>query len=126
MNNYYPYDHSDFSDSSNWHNSLNTNNLPLRTNILRVTSLDEAIMKTAGVGSDVVYFDQSKDFFYRVKVDQYGNKSWKTFSFSFSDAVSDGPAMKSDINEILSRLEALEKNYHHPQMDESTKEVKVE
>ena len=78
------------------------------SNVLLVTSLEEAIMKTPATNSDVVYFNQGKDEFYRVRADQNGNKSWKTFAFYIPEEGETASVMKKDLAPIYERLGKIE------------------
>lgn len=78
------------------------------TNIVKVTSLDEAIMRTVVRPSDMVYFNQGKDEFYNVRVDMNGNKSWQTFTFTVPNNDEDLPVRKSDLAVFDERLKVLE------------------
>lgn len=80
-----------------------------RTNILRVTSLEEAIMRTTEPGSDMMYIHQDKDILYRVKVDFDGKKSWGEFPIVVPTQPDVSPVTKDDLKSILDRVEALEK-----------------
>ena len=78
------------------------------SNVLLVTSLDEAIMKTPPNNSDIVYFNQGKDEFYRVRSDQNGNKSWKTFAFYIPDEGETATVIRKDLAPIYAKLADLE------------------
>lgn len=78
------------------------------SNIIRVTSLEEAIMRTTQPGSDMMYIHQDKDLVYRVKVDFDGKKSWGEFPILVPNQADNTPATKADINAVLARIEALE------------------
>jgi hypothetical protein len=78
------------------------------TNIVKVTSLEEAIMRTTVRPSDMVYFNQDKDEFYNVKIDYEGRKTWATFPYSIPNSDVNVPASKADILGLTSRIEALE------------------
>lgn len=78
------------------------------TNAIFVTSLEEALIKTTERNSDIIYFHQDKNEFYRIKVDMEGRKSWAAFTYSFPDQEDNTPATKADIMKLLTRIEALE------------------
>jgi hypothetical protein len=80
----------------------------LTSNVATVTSLEEAIMRTTNRNSDMVYFHQDKNVFYRVKVDMEGRKSWASFNYSIPDPNTETPATKADIAELMRRIERLE------------------
>lgn len=87
----------------------------LTTNAIFVTSLEEALIKTTERNSDMIYFHQDKNEFYRVKVDMEGRKSWAIFLYNLPNQEDNTPATKADIVALLARIEALE----------GSKEVKV-
>ena len=88
--------------------SYPSNQMPLNTNLAFVTSLDEALARSNSRGSDIVYFHQDKDIFYRVKVDMEGRKSWMEFAYTSPNPALTTPATKADIQELLVRIEKLE------------------
>ena len=102
MNNNYGYANPGYG-----YNSPNMYN-PMTTNVIRVTSLDEAIMQTTKRPSDMVYFNQDKNEFYNVKVDYDGRKSWATFPYTLPNADENIPLSRADILPILGRIEAIE------------------
>lgn len=80
------------------------------TNVLLVTSIDEALMKSNDRNSDYVYFHQDKSVFYRVKVDNDGRKVWQEFNYSSPNPQLSVPVTQADLikfNERLTRLETL-------------------
>lgn len=79
------------------------------TNIIRVTGLDEAIMRTARFGSEMLYVHQDRNEFYIVKVDYDGRKSWATFNFSMPNPDANAPVTRADLASIVGRLDELEK-----------------
>ena len=68
-------------------NSTMTSQQPSRyvpqynSNIIRVMSLDEALMRNNVPGSENVYFDQDRGVFYRVRTEWDGRKLFGTFSY---------------------------------------------
>ncbi len=82
---------------------------PMNSNIIRVISLEDAIMRTNTRGSDMLYVDQDKDRFYRVRVDYEGNKTWGEFTFSSSQNNQFATASRADVEALEKRLESLEK-----------------
>jgi hypothetical protein len=96
-----------FQSSQNYGN-YPSNQMPMNTNLAFVTSLDEALARSNTRGSDIVYFHQDKDVFYRVKVDMEGRKSWMEFAYSSPNPALTTPATKADIQELLARIEKLE------------------
>lgn len=90
-----------FSNQYGWQPQMNTN-------IVTVTSLEEAIMRTTLRNSDMTYFHQDQNVFYRVKVDMDGRKTWAQFNYSTPDPNANVPATKADIDALASRLSKLE------------------
>lgn len=80
----------------------------LVTNAIFVTSLEEALIKTTERNSDMIYFHQDKNEFYRVKVDLDGRKSWAAFPYSSTNQEENAPATKADIQSLTARIEILE------------------
>lgn len=78
------------------------------SNIITVTSLEEAIMRTTTRNSDMVYFHQDQDVYYRVKVDMEGRKTWAQFNYSVPDPNMNVPATRADIQALAARLAKLE------------------
>lgn len=81
----------------------------LNSNVIKVTSLDEAIMRTNMRNCEMVYFDQNGKNFYIVRVDGVGNKSWDVLSYGASNANTMMPATKEEFSALAARVEALEK-----------------
>lgn len=79
------------------------------TNVTFVTSLDEALFKVTGRNCDMVFFDQDKPIFYRVKVDTEGRKSWMQFEYSGGGNNENTPVIRKDLSQLISRIEVLEK-----------------
>lgn len=80
----------------------------LNSNVVVVTSLEEALIRTSECNSDMVYFHQDKNEFYRIKVDSEGRKSWAAFPYSLHNQEDTTPATKADIRDLITRVEALE------------------
>ena len=80
----------------------------ISSNVLRVTTLEEAVMRTTVPGSDMIYFNQDKDEFYRVRVDFEGKKSWATFEYTSPNNLNNSPATKYDLELLSQRLAVLE------------------
>lgn len=80
----------------------------INTNVWYVSSIDEALMRTNTRNSDVVYFDQDKDVFYRVKVDFDGRKTWAQFNYTVPNEKENIPATKADIDQLLTKIQRLE------------------
>lgn len=113
-----------FNDNYNdpygqWNNAMNYDNTSVQrnsrfntmlqnTNVLRVTSLDEAIMKTNARGSEMVYFHQNKDEFYVVRVDVNGNKSWQTFPYTVPNTAVNNTVNRAEFDALAAKLAELE------------------
>lgn len=82
------------------------------TNVYKVTSLEEAIMRSNVRPSETVYFHQSKNEFYNVRVDINGNKTWQTFFYGQDNGntgVASSPSVTKEMyDEIIARISALE------------------
>lgn len=121
--NFTGYSYSNPTQNNGWGQPRQYNNYAqpmqppyrLNTNAAFVTSLDEALIKTTERNSDMIYFHQDKNEFYRVKVDVEGRKSWAVFQYILPNQEDNAPATKADIDALLRRIEALE----------ATKEVKI-
>ena len=93
---------------NHWQTTPSYQNVMYNTNVYLVTSLDEAIMRTTQYGSDMVYFDQNKPVFYRIKVDMEGRKSWNVFDYVVPKPEDVKPVTASDLKPIMDRLLKLE------------------
>jgi hypothetical protein len=97
--------------SPNWNNTASSGwsgqSIP-NTNIYKVISLDEAIMKSNVRNSEMIYFHQNKDEFYCIRVDVNGNKTWQVFTYNVPNVSANIPVMKSDYDALVVRLEAIE------------------
>lgn len=107
MNNFYnsPYGNS----MPNYNAPVGPGYQQIDTNVIFVTGLEEALHLSNRRGSDKIYFHQDKDEFYRVKVDFEGRKTWFTFTYNAPNPNATTPVMRSDLDGILARLDALEK-----------------
>ena len=79
------------------------------SNIIKVTSLDEAIMRTNLRNCEMAYFDQNGKAIYIVRVDGVGNKSWDVLSCGTANANMATPATKEELLALVERIEVLEK-----------------
>lgn len=86
------------------------------SNLMFVTSLDEALIRTNNRNSDMVYFHQNENVIYRVKVDEYGQKTWAEFVYSLP--TTEEPI--SEIDDLKRRVSELEKlmEVQHGKSDE--------
>lgn len=78
------------------------------SNVAYVTSLEEALIRTTQFNSDMIYFNQDRNEFYRVRVDTNGRKSYLTFVYSLPEQMTQ---TNNDANyaSLVARIEALEK-----------------
>lgn len=83
------------------------NNQPI-SNKIYVTSLEDALNRPAGRGSEMVYFHQDLNEFYVIKTDYDGRKSWMGFNYNIPNQDENTPATKADFKELLNRIEKLE------------------
>ena len=79
----------------------------VNTNISLVTSLEEALIKSTVRGSDVVHFHQSKDVFYRIRVDWDGRKYWKEIPYGTS-ANDNNYVTRNEFNQLVERINAMQ------------------
>lgn len=96
MNSFDPAYNSNYGLNPSWHR--------LNTNMYLVTSLEEALMKTTVPNSDMVYFHQDQNLFYRVKVDLEGRKSWAQFSYIVPDVSRSVPATVGDLKDLEDKI----------------------
>lgn len=80
MNNGFNQAPVDNQQGALWNGSPRPNEY-VNTNVSLVTSLEEALIKSTVRGSDTVHFHQSKDVFYRIRVDWDGRKYWKELAY---------------------------------------------
>lgn len=103
------------SFNNQWQNSWNGGYQPqFTTNIIYVTSAEEALMRTTQRNSEAVYFNQDKPIFYRVRVDNDGRKAYQEFPYSQpnSDAVT--PVTMAEFKSFAERLVKLETLMQQP------------
>lgn len=107
MNNNYP-----MNGAQNWYAPMSTTQPQYdgfgNTNVYKVTSLEEAIMKSNMRPSETVYFHQTKNEFYNVRVDVNGNKSWQTFTYNIPNPVENTSVSKADFDALAARIAVLE------------------
>lgn len=101
------------------YNSYNAFSPQPFSNVYKVTSAEEAVMRTNQRNSDMVYFDQDKNLFYRVKVDMDGRKSYATFTYTIPEPQA--PVTNLDLNSLNERISKLEKMFENKKEDENGK-----
>lgn len=74
-----------------------------KTNMLIVTSLEEALLRPAEPNSNMFYIDQDKPLGYKVMTDMQGKKTYKTF-----DLVEHAENPKTGDSEHLTRADVEE------------------
>lgn len=104
MNNMY-YPNAPQSGTQNWYNP---NDFGMNTNVYKVTSLDEAIMRSNMRPSETVYFNQSKNEFYNVRVDVNGNKTWQTFVYTVPGTNDPTQISREEFDTLVAKVAALE------------------
>ena len=88
-----------------WNGSPRPNEY-VNTNVSLVTSLEEALIKSTVRGSDMVHFHQSKDVFYRIRVDWDGRKYWK--EIPYGDIVDNSSQVtRAEFDQLVERVNAL-------------------
>lgn len=87
----------------------NFNNFPVNTNIILVTSLEEALARTTAFNSDMAYYHQDLNIMYRIKVDGQGRKSWDQYNISKPDPNTIAPATRADLQSFDDRIKAIER-----------------
>ena len=96
-----------FDKQSNLWNGAPRPNEYVNTNISLVTSLEEALIKATVRGSDTVHFHQSKDVFYRIRVDWDGRKYWK--EIPYGDSVSTASEVsRTEFDQLVERVNTLQ------------------
>lgn len=104
------YPNIPMSGAQNWYTQPQYDGFG-NTNVYKVTSLEEAIMKSNMRPSETVYFHQTKNEFYNVRVDVNGNKVWQTFTYSTPDSTGNAQIIRSDFDALAARVKALEDIY---------------
>ena len=103
------------NETQSWNNTAYSNpmNSGVSTNVFKVTSLEEAIMRSTTRSSETVYYHQDKNEFYNIRVDANGNKIWQTFKYSLAgpEPVNTGGITKEMYDEIIARISALEEKH---------------
>ena len=82
----------------------------VNTNISLVTSLEEALIKSTVRGSDTVHFHQSKDVFYRIRVDWDGRKYWKEIPYGDTVMGNTDFVTRKEFTELVDKVNALSSN----------------
>lgn len=89
--------------AQSWYNDFGMN-----TNVYKVTSLEEAIMRSNMRPSETIYFHQSKNEFYNVRVDVNGNKTWQTFTYNVMGSSEPSVISREEFDKLVARVNALD------------------
>lgn len=90
------------------------------TNVAYVTSLEEALIRTTQFNSDMIYFNQDRNEFYRVRVDTEGRKGYLTFVYNLPEPPAQPASQPSnEYASLVARIEALEKRLEHPEVTDN-------
>lgn len=113
MDNNYNWNTAPQSGSQSWYRSnpygyTNNVNNGINTNVYKVTSLEEAIMRSNAFPSENVYFNQSKNEFYNIRVDVNGNKTWQTFVYNVAGSDDTAPVTRAEFDALAAKVAALE------------------
>lgn len=82
--------------------------MQLNSNIMYVTSAEEALMRTNGRNLEMIYFHQDQPVFYRVKTDNDGRKAYQAFTYAAPNPDLTTPATRADLADLSKRIKALE------------------
>ena len=91
--------------TANFPNSPSTPFHP-NTNVILVTSADEAVMRTPN-NADMLYCDQSRPVFYRVVSDAFGRKSIAEYTYTVPDANSTQGVSRTEFDALVKKVQEL-------------------
>ena len=94
------------------HGTYNIPSLPRNTNVILVTSADEAVMKTPN-DADMLYIDQNKPVMYRVVSDMFGRKSLAEYPYVVPNVDNSAPVSRAEFDNLVAKVEALIKQEVH-------------
>ena len=94
------------------------------TNVAYVTSLEEALIRTTQFGSDMIYFNQDKNEFYRIRVEMDGRKSYLVFTYTLPNSVQ--PTEALTLEGLATRIGKLEKLLAPTEQHEVTENAKLD
>lgn len=86
---------------------MNTYNQPM-TNVIFVTSIEEALFRASSRNSEMVFFQQDRPVFYRIKVDNEGRKSWAEYEYGVKSAEDNTPVTKAEMLELSKKISIIE------------------
>lgn len=76
------------------------------TNIIFVTSANEAVMRTPN-DADMVYIDQNRPVMYRVVADMWGRKSLAEYPYNVPSTEEPATVSRTEFNELVAKVEGL-------------------
>ena len=107
--------------NSNWQNPASSwqqsYQPPMSTNVSMVTGLEEALYKSNAKNTESIHFHQSLPEFYRIRVDNFGQKTWQTFTYESPKANNDTPVTRADFDALVQRIERLENKEVAPNVE---------
>lgn len=77
------------------------------TNVAYVMSAEEALIRTTQFGSDMIYFNQDRNEFYRVRVEMDGRKSFLVFTYTLPNSGQSAETLT--LEGLATRIGKLEK-----------------
>lgn len=82
---------------------------PIRpiSNIIFVTSLEEALYQTKDRCSDMMYVHQTQPVFYRVKVNAEGQKTWAEYPYIVPNQENNNPVTRADLQALEAQIVEL-------------------
>lgn len=81
------------------------------TNIIFVTSVEEALFRASSRNSEMVFFQQDRPVFYRIKVDNEGRKSWAEYDYGVKSSQDNSPVTRAEMSELMKKVAALEEKF---------------
>lgn len=102
---------------NNWQQTnYNPSPVPRNTNVILVTSADEAVMRTPN-DADMLYIDQGRPVMYRVVSDVFGRKSLAEYPYIVPNATDNTPVTRADIQALSDRISKLENSGQEVSVD---------
>lgn len=80
---------------------------PRNSNVILVTSADEAVMRTPN-DADMIYIDQARPVMYRVVSDMWGRKSIAEYPYIVPNVADSTPITRAEFQALSDRLAKLE------------------
>lgn len=79
---------------------------PRNTNVILVTSADEAVMRTPN-DADMLYIDQNRPVMYRVVSDMWGRKSLAEYPYIVPNSEQSANVTREEFNALVAKVDAL-------------------